>query len=119
MIQKNTYVYPVDKSGALLGKVFHTYKGSKKKICKVGEFIKISLRRVKPDIKLKKKQKTKALIIRSNYKSTRLDGSFFFFYENSVILVKRKLITRSNEFVEAGDRMILRKKLLHKFPGIL
>ncbi len=119
MIQKNTKVYVVDKSGALVGNVFHTYKGAKKKICRTGEFIKISLRRVKPNLKLKKKSKTKALISRTKYRSLKLDGASFNFYENSVILIKRRLITRSKEFTEPADRNILRKKLIYKFPGIL
>lgn len=119
MIQKNSLVYPIDKSGALLGNVFHTYKGGQKKISHVGEFVKISLRKVKPDIKLKKKSKTKALIARTQFRSLKGDGSYFLFYENSVILIKRKLITRSKEFIEPADRAISRKKLIFKFPGIL
>jgi len=119
MIQKNTTVYPIDKSGAFLGNTFHTYKGGEKKISGVGEFIKMSIRKVKPDIKLKKKTKIRALISRTSYRSNKFDGSFYFFYENSVILIKRKLITRSKEFIAPADRNILRKKLIYKFPGIL
>jgi ribosomal protein L14 len=119
MIQKNTIIFPIDKSGAIIGNVFHTYKGGQKKISLVGEFIKISLRKVKPDIKLKKKSKTKALIVRSAYRSCKFDGSHFYFYENSIVLIKRKVITRSKEFIEPADRSILRKKLIYKFPGIL
>jgi ribosomal protein L14 len=92
MIQKNTLVYPIDKSGAILGNVFHTYKGGQKKISQTGEFVKISLRKVKPDIKLKKKSKIKALIVRSAFRSLKKDGSHCNFYENSVILIKRKLV---------------------------
>lgn len=119
MIQKNSYVYPIDKSGALLGNVFHTYKGGMKKISYVGEFVKISLRKVKPDIKLKKKTKVKALIVRAKFRSNKMDGSTLFFYENSVVLIKRKLVTRSKEFTAPADRNILRKKIIYKFPGIL
>jgi ribosomal protein L14 len=119
MIQKSTIVYPIDKSGAIIGNVFHTYRGGQKKTSKVGEFVKISLRKVKPDIKLKKKSKTKALIVRTKFRSLKNDGSHFFFYENSVVLVKRKLVMRSKEFVAPADRNIRRKKIIHKFPGIL
>ncbi len=119
MIQKNTVVYPIDKSGAIIGNVFHTYRGGDKNTSKVGEFVKISLRKVKPDIKLKKKSKTKALIVRTCYRSVKYDGSSFFFYENSVVLIKRNMVTRSKDFVEAADRNILRKKIIFKFPGIL
>lgn len=119
MIQKNSFVIPIDKSGALLGNVFHVYKGGQKKIAKVGEFTKISLKKVKPDIKLKKKSKTKALIVRTKFKSSRHDGSTCFFFENSVVLIKRKLVTRSKEFTAPADINIKRKKIIYKFPGIL
>jgi ribosomal protein L14 len=99
--------------------VFHTYRGGKKKISVVGEFVKVSIRRVKPDIKLKKKGKTKSLIARTNYKSVKLDGSNFLYYENSIVLIKRKLVMRSKEFIAPADRNIRRKKIMYKFPGIL
>lgn len=119
MIQKNTFVYPIDKSGALLGNVFHTYKGGQKKISRVGEFVKISLKKVKPDIKLKKKSKVKAIIARSSFRSTKLDGSYHLYYENSVVLIKRKLVMRSKEFTAPADKNMKRKKIIYKFPGIL
>ena len=77
------------------------------------------MRKVKPDIKLKKKSKVKALIVRTTFKSIKLDGSNMYFYENSVVLIKRKLIMRSKEFIAPADRNILRKKIIYKFPGIL
>lgn len=119
MIQKNTLVYPIDKSGAITGNVFHTYKGGQKRISKTGEFVKISLRKVKPDIKLKKKAKVRALIVRTAYRSLKNDGSYCKFYENSVVLIKRKLVMLSKEFIEPADRNIRRRKIIYKFPGIL
>ena len=119
LIQKNSFVFPIDKSGALLGNVFHTYKGGQKKNSKVGEFVKLSLRKVKPDIKLKKKSKIKALLVRTKFKSQKLDGSNLYFYENSVVTIKRKLIMRSKEFTAPADKNIKRKKIIYKFPGIL
>ena len=103
----------------MLCNVFHTYRGGKKKISVVGEFVKISIRKIKPDIKLKKKAKSKALIVRTKCIATKNDGSIYYFYENSIVLLRRKLITRSKEFIAPADRNILRKKMTYKFPGIL
>lgn len=119
MIQKNSLVNIADKSGALTGNVFHTYRGGSKKISCIGEFVKVSLRRVKPDIKLKKKSKVRGLLINLKFKSLKNDGSNTYFYENNIILIKRKLITRSKDFIVPTDRNVLRKKLLYKFSGIL
>ena len=103
----------------ILGNVFHVYKGGQKKISFIGEFIKISVRKSKVDVKLKKKSKTKALIVRTKYISKKKDGSTSLYYENSVVLIKRKLVMRSKEFISPADRNILRKKIIYKFPGIL
>jgi ribosomal protein L14 len=108
-----------DKSGVILCKVFHTYKGGQKKISFIGEFVKVSVRRARTDAKLKKKKKTKSLFIKSKYYSLKKDGSTFNCYENTIVLIKRKLITRSKEFISLVDRNILRKKLMYKFTGIL
>lgn len=119
MIQKTSIVFPIDKSGAVICNVFHTYRGGAKRISHVGDFLKVSLRKVKPDIKLKKKYKTRCIFVRSCFRSNKYDGSFFYYYENSIILIKRKLILRNKEFTSPADRNIKRKKFIFKFPGIL
>lgn len=119
MIQKESFLKPVDKSGVLLVKTFHLYKGFHRNHSFVGNFIKISVKSVKPDSNLKKKSKSIAMIVKSKFKSNKLDGSLIFFYENSCILFKRKLILRSKEITGPGAYGILRRKLFYKFPGIL
>lgn len=119
MIQKESFLKPIDKTGALIVKTFHLYKGFCRKHAFVGNFIKISVKSIKPDTFIKKKAKSIALIVRSNYISTKKDGSFFFFKENSCLLIKRKLNLRSKDITDAGDYAIRRKKLFYKFPGIL
>lgn len=119
LIQKETFLKPVDKSGALLVKTFHLYKGFNRKHSYVGNFIKISVKSVKPDVNLKKKSKSIAMLVKSKFKSTKLDGSTLFFYENSCILFKRKMNLRSKEINGPGDFKIRRRKLFYKFPGIL
>jgi len=119
MIQKESFLKPNDKSGALLVKSFHLYKGFNRKCSFVGNFIKVSVKSSKPESTLKKKKKSIALISKSKYQSIKKDGSFSIFYENSCILIKRKMILRSKEINGPGEFKILRKKLFYKFPGIL
>lgn len=119
MIQKESFLKPIDKSGVLLVKTFHLYKGFHRNHSYVGNFIKISVKSAKPDSNLKKKSKSIAMIVKAKYKSYKLDGSLFFFYENSCILFKRKLNLRSKEINGPGDFNIKRRKLFYKFPGIL
>lgn len=119
MIQKESFLRPLDKTGVFLVKTFHLYKGFHRKHAFVGNFIKVSCRVVKPDVFLKKKSKSIALIVKSRFISNKLDGSINIFYENNCLLIKRKLNLRSKDITGPGDRKILRKKLLYKFPGII
>lgn len=119
MIQKQTYLNTIDKTGVLLVNTFHLYKGYNRHISFVGNFIKISIKNIKSDSLLKKKGKSIALITNTKFKNFKKDGSFLFFYENSCILLKKKLILRSKELIGPSSYSIKRKKLLYKFTGIL
>jgi len=119
MIQKESFLKPIDKTGALIVKAFHLYKGFHRKHAYVGNFIKISVKSIKPDTFIKKKAKSIAIIARTTFISNKNDGSFFYFKENSCLLIKRKLNLRSKDITDAGDYNIRRKKLFYKFPGIL
>lgn len=119
MIQKETFLKPADKSGVLLVKTFHLYKGFSRKVSFVGNFIKISAKSVKPEATLKKKGKSIALINKTKFISSKKDGSIQFFYENSCILFKRKLVLRSKELTGPVDYNLKRRKLFYKFPGVL
>ena len=55
MIQKNTKIKPVDNSGVLKANVFHVYKNLNR-IAITGNFLKISVRDLKPESIIKKKK---------------------------------------------------------------
>ena len=119
MIQKESFLESSDKTGVFWLKVFHTYKGSHRRVAFVGNFIKTSVQTVKPESFIKRKTKSIALLTRAIFPSTKNDGSMVFFQSNSCILIKRKLVFRSKDFVDPADFKIRRKKLFFKFPGIL
>jgi ribosomal protein L14 len=99
--------------------VFHLYKGGMRKFSKVGNFIKCSVRLHKPESFLKKKSKSIALFVRGVFRSFKHDGSSVFFKSNACVLLKRKLVFRSKDFVIPADYNIKRKKIFYKFPGVL
>lgn len=119
MIKKETQLLPIDKTGVLLANVFHLYKGGMRKTSFAGDFVKISVRVVKPDMAMQKKQKSIALCINTVFRLTKLDSSSVFLYQNDCLLIKRKFVFRSREILYPGNVLIRRKKLIYKFPGIL
>ena len=119
MIQKESFLRPIDKTGVYWVRTFHLYKGFHRKVSFVGNFIKVSVKKSKPESFLKKKAKSIALIVKSNSPTLKKDGSKIRFFSNGCVLIKRKMIFRSKDFVSGADFKMKRKKLYYKFPGVL
>jgi large subunit ribosomal protein L14 len=119
MVQKSTIVIPSDKCGVLTVNTFHLYNGFKRKFSKFGEYIKVSIRKTKPENQLAKKAKRKAIIIRLTKELPIIDGSFVIFNYNSVILLKKRLTPEGKEIFGPIVRNFKKKKFLSSFPGLI
>jgi large subunit ribosomal protein L14 len=119
MIQKGTYLMPIDKCGVWWVNVFHIYKGFNKKIGKIGDFVKVSVRNTRPNNWVLKKTKLNAIIILTKKAIRFSDGSFIKFRNNNAVLLKKRLTAKGKEIVGPGLKLIKRKKFLMSFSGIL
>lgn len=89
MIQKGTYLIPMDKCGVWWVSVFHIYKGFNKKIGKSGNFVKISVKSTRPDNWVLKKSKLNGIIILTKKEVVLNDGSYVKFKYNNIVLLKK------------------------------
>ena len=89
MIQNETILKVSDNSGINLVKCIKLLKGSKRKSCKVGDFIVVSVKNVDDKSKLKKKIYL-ALIVGTRKLLKRKNGSYISFKNNKVILFEEK-----------------------------
>lgn len=119
MIQKSTILIPADKCGVLTVNTFHLYKGFSRKSSYFGEYIKISVRKIKPENPLTKKSKRKALIVRTTKSVGISDGSYCRFDFNSAVILKKRLTTEGKEIFGPIIRSFKKKKFLSSFSGIL
>jgi len=119
MIQKQTYLVPLDKCGVWWVCAFHLYHGFFRKISHTGEFIKVSIKITKPKNNLKKKGKVKAIIIRTKKFFYKIDKTSLVFYTNSVILLKKRLTPRGRELFGPVLFNIKRKKFLSSFSHVI
>ena len=94
MIQKSTYLIPADKCGVWWVSVFHLYGGSCRKISYTGDFIKVSIKKTRPDNWLKRKTKLKGILVRSKKLIYRFDGTSIKFFSNNVVLLKKRTTTQ-------------------------
>ncbi len=119
MIQKSTVLVPADKCGVFTVNTFHLYKGFSRKSSSFGDYIKISVKKTKPENQLIKKSKRKALIIRTKKNISFSDGSFIRFDYNSVIVLKKRLTPEGKEIFGPIIRNFKKKKFLSSFSGLI
>lgn len=86
MIFVGTNLLIIDNSGAVKAKCIRLYRNSKK--AKVGDTVLVTLKKVKPEKKVKKGQVVKAMIVRSRNSVVYLGGHQIFSDTNCIVLLK-------------------------------
>ena len=119
MIQKNTILVPADNCGVLTVNTFHLYKGFSRKFSFFGDFIKISIRKTKPENKLTKKTKRKSIIVRTKKITYICDNSTIRYDYNNSVILKKRLTSEGTEIYGPILRCFKKKKFLSSFSGII
>ncbi len=119
MIQKTSILVPADKCGVLSINTFHLYKGFSRKSSKFGDYIKVSIKKVKPENVLTKKSKRKAIIVRTKKESPIKDGTYIRFDYNSAVVLKKRLTPEGKEIFGPIIRTFKKKKFLSSFSGLI
>ena len=119
MIQKSSILIPSDKCGVLTVNTFHLYKGFSRKFSKFSDYIKVSIRKTKPENILTKKSKRKAIIVRTRQNVQISDGSYVRFNYNSAVLLKKRLTPEGKEIFGPILRNFKKKKFLSSFSGLI
>jgi len=114
MIQKNSKLKPSDNSGVLKANVFHVYKNLNR-IAVTGNFLKISVREIKPESLIKKKSKHISILIKTTFKNSRLDSSFIKFNTNGLVILKKRLTPKGSNLKGPVSRNVRRKKFISSF----
>lgn len=90
MIQERSILKVADNSGAKFVRCFRVLGGSKKRYALVGDIIVASVQSAEPRKTVKKKDKVRALVVRSRKSLRRKDGSYVRFDDNAVVLIDKK-----------------------------
>ena len=100
MLRAGSFLKVSDNSGAKKVKFSKILKKSPKSAGFLGDFMIVSVKdlRSKGNIRVKKKDICLGLIFRTKYRKTRLDGRFFNFFNNTVILLNKNFISYGTRF---------------------
>nr|ASY95731.1 ribosomal protein L14 [Stylonychia lemnae] len=128
MIFKETWLSVSDNTNVRWLQAFQLYKGFKRKTTFVGYFIKGAAKIVEPPrieykgfkFKFNKKGDVcRGLIIRTARHIHKKDGSLTFFYNNNIVLLKKKQDLKSKYLFGPVPLQLRRKKFLNLFKTII
>ena len=87
MIQMQSRLKVADNSGAREVQCIKVLGGTYRKSAAIGDVIMVSIKNALPNSKVKKGDKSKAVIVRTVYKIQRSDGTSIRFDDNSAVLL--------------------------------
>jgi large subunit ribosomal protein L14 len=87
MIQERALLKVADNTGAKIIRVFKVLGGSRRRYARIGDVVVASVQIAEPRKQLKKKDKVRAVIVRTRCTFHRKDGSSIRFDENAAVIV--------------------------------
>jgi len=89
MVQKQTMLNVADNSGAKLLQVIGIPGGTAKRFARLGEIVKVAVKKAIPGGTVKKSAVLDAVIVRTRKEIRREDGSYIRFDENAAVIVDK------------------------------
>ena len=90
MIQMRTILDVADNSGARRVQCVKVLGGSRRKYAALGDVIVVSVKEALPNMKVKKGQTARAVVVRTVREYQRPDGSYVKFDSNSAVLIDKE-----------------------------
>ena len=90
MIQMRTVVEVADNSGAKRVQCIKVLGGSRRRYALLGDVIVVSVKEALPGTKVKKGEVAQAVVVRIRHPTSRADGSYIRFDENSAVLINKE-----------------------------
>ena len=90
MIQMRTILDVADNSGARRVQCIKVLGGSRRKYAALGDVIVVSVKEALPNMKVKKGQTARAVVVRTVREYSRPDGSYVKFDTNSAVLIDKE-----------------------------
>jgi len=87
MLQLRTIIHPADNCGAKALQIMHIYVGSKHKKAGIGDIVLGVVKEAIPNALVKKKEKVRAVIVRTKKEMGRQDGSYIRFSDNAGVII--------------------------------
>ncbi len=90
MIQMRSILEVADNSGAKRVQCIKVLGGSRRRYAELGDVIVVSVKEALPGTKVKKGEVAQAVVVRIRHQTSRADGSYIRFDENSAVLINKE-----------------------------
>jgi large subunit ribosomal protein L14 len=90
MIQMKTMLEVADNSGAKRVQCIKVLGGSRRRYASLGDVIVVAVKEAMPGTKVKKGDTARAVVVRTLRETSRTDGSYIKFDENSAVLINKE-----------------------------
>lgn len=90
MIQKQTKLAVADNSGAKLLQVIQVVGGTRRRLARLGDLVKVTVKKAIPGGTVKKSDVLDAVIVRTRKEMRRNDGSYIRFDDNAAVIVNKE-----------------------------
>lgn len=87
MIQVESVLGVADNSGAKRVQCIKVLGGTRRKYASVGDIVVVSVKEAIPSSKVKKGDVKRAVVVRTKKETSRMDGSYIRFDDNSAVLI--------------------------------
>lgn len=118
MFQKNSFTIPSDSSGILLTKVIQTRRCSSRKHATICRFLLVVVRKTKPSLVKIRKKKSRALVVRSKFIKFLKKGKYYNFFDNAIVLLKKRMNARGKELMGPTSKDLKIKKFRIAYKNV-
>ena len=87
MIKERAILHVADNSGAKTIRVFRVLRGTRHRYARIGDLVVASVQEAEPGKAVKKKEKVRAVIVRTRAGCRRPDGSTIRFDDNAAVII--------------------------------
>lgn len=112
MIQEYTKLNVADNSGARVIMCFRVLGGTRRRYARVGDVVVCSVKDAIPGGTVKKKEKCRAVIVRTASPIRRADGSYIRFSDNAAVIINEQGEPRGTRIFGPVARELREKKYM-------
>ena len=112
MISQETRLKVADNTGAKEVLCIKVLGGSRKKYAKLGDIIVVTVKKASPDGIVKKREVTKAVVVRTRKELRRKDGSYIRFDDNAAVIINNQMEPQGTRVFGPVARELREKKFM-------